>query len=83
MNKDKTKLIHDAIAAGASQYGMQTFDQSIFQLYKKELITLRRGAAPGDATPTSSSSRSRASSPTSDMATEEMERTMQSFDLEQ
>ena len=46
MNKDKTKLIHEAIAAGVSQYGMQTFDQSLFQLYKKELITLRRGAAP-------------------------------------
>ena len=46
INKDKTKLIHEAIAAGVSQYGMQTFDQSIFQLYKKELITLRRGAAP-------------------------------------
>src|SRR5262247_1276906 len=27
-NKDKTKLIHDAIAQGTSQYGMQTFDQS-------------------------------------------------------
>ncbi|HEY5996136.1 MAG TPA: type IV pilus twitching motility protein PilT, partial [Candidatus Deferrimicrobiaceae bacterium] len=29
INKDKTKLIHEAIAAGVSQYGMQTFDQSI------------------------------------------------------
>src|SRR5207249_3160407 len=26
INKDKTKLIHEAIAAGVSQYGMQTFD---------------------------------------------------------
>ena len=51
INKDKTKLIHEAIAAGVSQYGMQTFDQSIFQLYKKELITydeaLRRASEPG------------------------------------
>ena len=52
INKDKTKLIHEAIAAGVSQYGMQTFDQSIFQLYKKELITydeaLRRASNPDE-----------------------------------
>jgi len=38
--KEKTKLIRDAIAAGTSQYGMQTFDQSLFMLYKSGLITL-------------------------------------------
>ncbi len=37
--KEKTKLIHDAIAAGVSQYGMQTFDQSLYYLWKSELIT--------------------------------------------
>ena len=51
-NKDKTKLIHDAIAQGTSQYGMQTFDQSIYQLYKKDLITmeeaLRRATNPDE-----------------------------------
>src|SRR2546422_4929372 len=51
-NKDKTKLIHEAIAQGTSQYGMQTFDQSIFQLFKKELITmeeaLRRATNPDE-----------------------------------
>jgi len=36
---DKTKLIHDAIAAGVSQYGMQTFDQSLFHLHKGGMIT--------------------------------------------
>ncbi len=50
--KEKTKLIRDAIAAGTSQYGMQTFDQSIFQLYKKDLITLeealRRATNPDE-----------------------------------
>jgi twitching motility protein PilT len=40
INPDKTRLIHDAIAAGTSQYGMQTFDQSLFDLYSKELINL-------------------------------------------
>jgi twitching motility protein PilT len=39
-NKEKTKLIKDAITAGTSQYGMQTFDQSLFGLYKSGLITL-------------------------------------------
>src|SRR5579863_2568556 len=29
-NKEKTKLIKDAIAQGTSQYGMQTFDQSLY-----------------------------------------------------
>ncbi|HZM71205.1 MAG TPA: type IV pilus twitching motility protein PilT [Candidatus Cryosericum sp.] len=51
-NKDKTKLIHDAIAQGTSQYGMQTFDQSIYQLYKKDLISmeeaLRRATNPDE-----------------------------------
>ena len=39
INKDKTKLIHEAIAAGVSQYGMQTFDQSIFSLFQSEQIS--------------------------------------------
>ena len=40
INPDKTRMIHDAIAAGVSQYGMQTFDQSIYDLYSQGLITL-------------------------------------------
>ena len=36
---DKTKNIHDYIAEGVSQYGMQTFDQSLMSLYKSGLIT--------------------------------------------
>jgi twitching motility protein PilT len=39
INPDKTRLIRDAIAAGTSQYGMQTFDQSIYDLYSRGLIT--------------------------------------------
>jgi len=27
------------IAAGTAQYGMQTFDQSLLQLYREELVT--------------------------------------------
>jgi twitching motility protein PilT len=40
VDKDKTSMIHGAIAAGTSQYGMQTFDQSIFGLYQHGLVTL-------------------------------------------
>ncbi len=39
INPDKTKLIKDAIAQGVSQYGMQTFDQSLYFLFQKGLIT--------------------------------------------
>src|ERR1051326_1998750 len=39
INEDKTYLIREAIAAGTSQYGMQTFDQSLFQLWQSRLIT--------------------------------------------
>ena len=39
-NKDKTKYIREQIALGTSQYGMQTFDQSLYQLFRSGLITL-------------------------------------------
>lgn len=39
INKEKTRLIPDAIAQGLSQYGMQTFDQSLYALLKKGMIT--------------------------------------------
>ena len=51
-NKEKTKLIRDAINQGTSQYGMQTFDQSLYLLYKNGLITLeealRRATNPDE-----------------------------------
>jgi len=39
-NKEKTKYIREQISLGTSQYGMQTFDQSLYQLFKSGLITL-------------------------------------------
>src|SRR4051812_29333600 len=39
IDKEKTHLIQGAIAAGTSQYGMQTFDQSIFGLFQQGLIS--------------------------------------------
>ena len=51
VDRDKTHLIQAAIGQGTSQYGMQTFDQSIFALYSHGLITLEealRGASNVD-----------------------------------
>jgi twitching motility protein PilT len=39
IDKEKTHHIQTAIAAGVSQYGMQTFDQSIFGLLAQGLIS--------------------------------------------
>jgi len=39
LDPEKTRLIRQAIAAGTSQYGMQTFDQSIYNHYKAGRIT--------------------------------------------
>lgn len=38
-DSDKTKLINDYIAEGVSQYGMQTFDQSLLSLFENGLIS--------------------------------------------
>ena len=40
VDKEKTSMIPGAIASGTSQYGMQTFDQSIYGLYERGDITL-------------------------------------------
>jgi twitching motility protein PilT len=49
---EKTKQIREAISAGFTTYGMQTFDQSLMQLLKKQLITyeeaLRHATNPAD-----------------------------------
>ena len=39
INEEKTYMIREAIAAGTSQYGMQTFDQSLFHLLQSRLIS--------------------------------------------
>ncbi len=40
LDPEKAKLLREAIAAGTSEYSMQTFDQSIYEHYKAERITL-------------------------------------------
>ena len=78
INKDKTKFIHEAIEAGVSQYGMQTFNQSVFDLYKKDLITydeaLRRASNPDEFKLKIQGIQS-----TSDLAREDMEKSMTNF----
>jgi twitching motility protein PilT len=52
VDPDKTRKLPDVIAAGVSQYGMQTFDQSLMGLLKSSLITyeeaLRQATNPDD-----------------------------------
>jgi twitching motility protein PilT len=40
LNPEKSHLILPAISEGRTQYGSQSFDQSLLQLYQDELITL-------------------------------------------
>ncbi len=40
IHQEKTHLIRELLASGTSQYGMQTFDQSLYDLYSQGLITL-------------------------------------------
>ena len=52
LNEDKTSGIRDYIKAGNAQYGMQTFDQSLYGFYKNNLITyedaLAESTSPND-----------------------------------
>lgn len=73
MNEDKTVQVRDAIAAGTSQYGMQTFDQSLFYLYKNHYITLEE-ALRGASNPDEFRLRLSGVQNTADQAKEEMER---------
>jgi twitching motility protein PilT len=51
-DKDRTKELTDAIAAGYTTYGMQTFDQSLMMLLSAKMITyeeaLRQATNPDD-----------------------------------
>jgi twitching motility protein PilT len=75
-NKEKTKLIKDAISAGTSQYGMQTFDQSLFGLYKSGLITLDE-ALKRATNPNEFRLKLQGIQSTSDVAQEEMDSALQ------
>jgi twitching motility protein PilT len=76
INPEKTRQIHDAIAAGVSQYSMQTFDQSLYELYSRGLITLEE-ALINSTNPDEFKLRIAGIRTTSDAAREEMERASQ------
>jgi twitching motility protein PilT len=79
INPDKTRLIREAIAAGTSQYGMQTFDQSLFDLYSRNLIALEE-ALLGASNPDDFRLRVQGVRSASDSAREDMERAMNEFE---
>ena len=81
LHEDKTSQIRDAIAAGTSQYGMQTFDQSLFYLYQSGLITLDE-ALRGSTNPDEFRLRLAGIQNTSAQAKEEMEKTSAVGNLE-
>lgn len=73
LHEEKTTQVRDAIAAGTSQYGMQTFDQSLFYLYQSELITLEE-ALRGSTNPDEFRLRLAGIQNTTAQAKEEMEK---------
>ncbi len=76
INPEKTRMIRDAIAAGVSQYGMQTFDQSLYDLYTQGLITLEEAFVRA-SNPDEFKLRIAGIRTTADAAREEMERATQ------
>ena len=73
IDKEKTHLIRGAIAQGTSQYGMQTFDQSIYFLYEQRLIT-KEEALRWASNPDEFKLRLQGITSTSDSARDEMAR---------
>jgi twitching motility protein PilT len=74
-DREKTGLIRDAVAAGVSQYGMQTFDQSIYQLYRDGYISFEQGMKYS-SNPDNFKLRVMGIQSTLDIAMEEMEKQM-------
>ncbi len=72
---EKTALIRDAIAQGTSQYGMQTFDQSLHQLFEENLISYDE-ALNGATSVDEFKLRLRGIRSASDLARDDMERSL-------
>ncbi|QUW00009.1 type IV pilus twitching motility protein PilT [Chloracidobacterium sp. MS 40/45] len=73
VNQEKTAHIRDAIAQGTSQYGMQTFDQSLHDLLNRGLISYEQALA-GASNRDEFVLRTKGIQTTSDQAREEMEK---------
>lgn len=80
-DREKTTLIRDAITSGVSQYGMQTFDQSIYQLYQKGYISYEQGLR-FSSTPDNFKLRVMGIRSTLDVALEDMEKEMSDIERE-
>jgi len=81
-DRDKTALIRDSISTGVSQYGMQTFDQSIFQLYRDSYISFEQGLRYSSS-PDNFKLRVMGIQSTLDLALDEMERGMTKVEREE
>ena len=79
INPDKTRLIREAISAGTSQYGMQTFDQSLYDLNKAGLITYEE-ALNNASNPDDFKLRVQGIRSTADTAREEMQQAIEGCD---
>ncbi|OFW00763.1 MAG: type IV pili twitching motility protein PilT [Acidobacteria bacterium RIFCSPLOWO2_12_FULL_59_11] len=79
INPDKTRAIREAIASGTSQYGMQTFDQSLYDLYAANLITVEE-AMLNASNPDDFKLRLQGIRSTADTAREQMQASMEGFD---
>src|SRR5436305_4815794 len=73
INEEKTYMIREAIANGASQYGMQAFDQSLFKLLQSRLISLEE-AVNNASNPDEFMMRASGIQSSTERAKEEMER---------
>lgn len=72
---EKTKFINEAISQGVSQYGMQTFDQSLYFLFEKGFITYDE-ALQSASNPDEFKLKKIGVQSTKDMSKEEMEKRM-------
>ena len=70
---DRTREIRDAIARGYTTYGMQTFDQSLMQLWREDLITYEEALAQS-SNPDDFALKARGISSTSDARWEDFDR---------
>ncbi len=77
--REKTILIRDAIAAGITQYGMQTFDQSIYSLYQEGYISYEQGLRHSSS-PDNFKLRVMGVRAAADVALEEMEKEMRDIE---
>ena len=80
-DREKTVLIRDAIATGVSQYQMQTFDQSIYGLYKDGYISYDQGLRYSSS-PDNFKLRVMGIRSASDLALDDMEKEMQRVEEE-